>query len=333
MQQFCSPASERPGALMVEIHLTNRGTLAAEEVTLTSTLPAGFGLHATAPPAARNREQLTWSLGTIAPGEVRIMRMILDMHEPMAELRHAFNVQFQVREQQTWVAPIQRAVVLVTVEPPAQARVGAPATIQLTLRNIGNVAAEDLRLSALLPAGLTHPFGQQLYNALGTLEPGSSRPIALKVTPAQPGSFQVVIRVEGQEINTQTCEVRFHAQGPKLVLEPSGPASCALRTRAKCLLNLTCEEPTALGSLRVVAQLPEGLAFIGTEGAGQYDPHTHTVEWPGTASLKDGKPLSLEVVGQTVGEQPVLFTVLEGRQPRAEARWPLCVNRPDPTAR
>lgn len=331
IQQFCSNSSERPGALLVEMQLSNRGTLSAEEVTVTNTLPAGFGLHATTPQAARNRDKVVWSLGTVAPGEVRVLRMILDMQEPMAELRNVVSVLFQVRDQQTWSAPIQQAVVLASVIPPTLARVGASSPIQLTLYNIGNVAAEEVSLSALLPAGLTHPFGQQLHNFLGTLEPGSVRKVTLNVTPARTGPLRCVVRIEGKAIETQTYEVQINAQGPKLSLEPFGSATCALRTRAKCLLTLTCDDEKAVGSIRIVAKLPDGLAFVDAGSQGRYDPQTHTVEWSGIALFGE-QPLSLEVVGQVAGEQAVTFTVFDGTQTRTQAIWPLRVVSTDAKA-
>jgi uncharacterized repeat protein (TIGR01451 family) len=264
----------------VEITLRNVSTLPVDGVRLVDDLPAGYDVRGAVPVPERAGDRLTWSVGRLAPAEERRFQLTLEARPGAASrtLRNAVDATYTGHVGGVRVALVGGAELVLEVHAAGSVGVGSPTTLWVTLRNRGDVAARNVSLQAVLPAGLSHPQGSDLESPLGTLEPGAERTLPLSVTAARAGEFRARLAAQADGAARVTREVTVRAEEAKLAVTPGGPT--LLPQRLTGLFELTVRNEGA-GSCpaSVCVSLPEGMEFARASDGGKYDRQTHSVRW------------------------------------------------------
>ncbi len=326
-----SPESiEQGSAATIEIIISNNGAAPALRVMVIDTLPPEHELVEATPEPERMRGQLLWSLGTLAPGEQRVLRLRLQLKQGTAKPRivNDVTVRYELSASNTKVVTVKRPELLLTVKQAEGAAVGEPTPLQFTLRNAGTLPARDVTLQTLLPPGLRHPAGADLENEIGTLEVGQSRTLDLAVTPTRAGEAVVRVCATARETAPAEQEVRLQVHQTRLAVSGNGPSVCYPGWACAYEWTVRNDDDTTAKQLRVTAQLPEGIAFVRASDGAAYDAETHRVTWD-VPELGAGekRTLVLNGVARSVGDHDCQVLLTAGGKTFGQASCRTHVNK------
>lgn len=225
VRQVLPPAIVQGQAFMAEVYVTNTGPHALDEVRLTGKWSAGFKLTVANPNAPPSESHAEWSLGKLAAGEARLIRLGYEASSqvPGNEFRSEFEASFRGGRTDVQTVPIQRGTVSLDVTSPQVALVGQPVKVHVALKNPGASEVRGVTLTSRLPDGLTHPSGSDLEAEVGVLPAGHTEAVPLMLTPTKAGPVRAVFKVAGTGLQTVEKEVQLVALDAKIEFDFTGP--------------------------------------------------------------------------------------------------------------
>jgi hypothetical protein len=326
VKQTIQPSTAR-GEVRFLVEVRNVGTIPVQELTLRTRLPSGVTLLGADPAPERLHSSVSWSLGAFNSGASGTLRLVILTGGGEAQAL-PFSLSFQVSNNLS--VPVVTPRGEVAVDGPAAASVNVPLTLKVTVKNPGAAPLNQGLLRIILPPGLSHPAGSDLENQLPSLGPGQTLTIPITLTPTREGNACVKLRLMpsgGEAIEADhTVAVR---QDP-LSLSAGGPTFAKLRDVCTCSLDVGCNESTP-GSARLVAHLPEGIAYLRSNEGATYDPATHSVVWNLT-DIGPARPqrLALQVVARQIGVQQFRAVLIASQDRVKQAIWSIRVTLPSP---
>ena len=286
-----------------EIIVRNVGTVDATDVVVTDEVPEGTQFDEASPAAEQAGGSVSWQLGTLKPGDERLLSMVVTPVRE-GEIGSVARVQFQA----TATARTTCTKPLLKVTQTAQQTVlaGEYVTFNITINNPGTGAAYDVILEADVPEGLSHQAGSALKHALGTLPPGATRELQLKLLAEKAGLITNQIRVRGKGKVTAVDAIELEVIAPELTLALDGPSRRYLNRDATYTFSVYNPGTAPAKDVELVSYLPKGFKFKEADKQGHYDPRKHAVYWSLTQLPPEQKGLvSLTVVPVETGNHKV----------------------------
>lgn len=138
-------------------------SVAARDIVVSDTLPAGLDYLSAQPPAAVSGTILTWSLGDLAPGDTAEIDLTLRVSNTVRDTMEVSNLAVLTALNAAAEVAQSEPVVLVGIEPDQltldktadvlEVGIGETAPYTLILTNVGVVPLSDLRIHDRLPEG------------------------------------------------------------------------------------------------------------------------------------------------------------------------------------
>lgn len=278
------------------VRIRNTGGADAENVTLTDQVPAGAQLISTNPTAQQEGDRLVWRLGSIPAGATRTVEMRI---EPTREgpLGSVARVTMDTAASASTVCT--RPQLAVRMSAPRSVLLGEEQMVTIELHNPGTGAATNVMLSEDVPAALRHPAGAELEFEVGTLEPGETRRIDLRMTAAAAGRVQNLVTVVADGDLRAEESVEFEIVAPSLAVTIDGPKRRYLESQASYTIGVDNPGTAPARDVRLVTQLPRGMEFVRANNLGEYDATTHSVYWS-LAELPEGERGEVQLVAMPV---------------------------------
>jgi len=301
-----APASATLGQpLVYEIIVTNVGKSPAHEVTVSDVVPKGMTLGGTSPRAAMEGKMLVWKLDTLEPGESTSIKIKATPVEA-GMLGSVATVTFvsEVAARTEVVAPH----LTLKVSVPPQVALGQPVDFRFEIGNDGNAAAEGVLLRNVLPEGFRHADGNDLEYEVGTLPPGKTEAVTLRVAAVKAGSFKnnAMITATGGLKSEAVAEIEVADQ--KVTVTRQGPKRRYVGRPAMYANTVKNASQEIVSGVKVIEQVPAGLEFVQASHGGQFDPDKRTVAWQ-VGPLRPGQEQTLQVV-LTAAEEGVQDSVV-----------------------
>ena len=181
------------------IDVSNPGDMAADTVTLTVPVPPGLSYVGASPTSEGTGSTLRWTIGRLAPGEVR--SIALDLRSDQSgqyELCADAVAASGLSARSCASLAVEAAEIAVEVSGPVEATVGEFVTHRIVITNRGRVPATGLVLTDVRDAGLEHNLPQlQIERALGNLGPMQSQEVTITFRAAQAGRQCHTVQVTG----------------------------------------------------------------------------------------------------------------------------------------
>ena len=309
--------------LIYQIIVTNIGNARARQVVVEDQVPRGCELHGTIPQAKLGRDQkdrLVWNLGVLNPHEERkISVRIVPIAEGQIGSVATVNFAADVASQTTITAP----KINIHLVGPKEVMIGDPVVYKYRLTNQGSGEASNVVIRSLIPEGLEHPDGNDLEYSVGTLQPGKSKDVVLKLAAVKSGDLinSAVVTADGgiqKEIRAPVTVI-----GQQLVLTRRGPARRYIGRDGTYQNIVRNESRRPAVDAVVIERIPAGMKYISSNAGGQYDESRRSVAWR-IARLESGQTQTLEVTLRPTdsGEQVSLVQVMEltGLKSQAETK-------------
>jgi uncharacterized repeat protein (TIGR01451 family) len=253
-----------------EVLLQNSGDVAAEEVTVTVSLPewaevagASASTGEIHPMQQDRRDPCRWGLGRIeARSKEKLSLRIIPRQSKPFEL--AVRWDFKQAPSQA-IIEVQEPKLTLRLDGPREVYFGKREIYKLKLGNSGNGAAENVLL-ALMPlnAGDTHP----ITHRLGTINAGDERSIEIELTARQAGNLTIRVEANGDGgAHVDLAEPVLVHRGA-LQVDVEGPAVQYVGTPARYKIHVRNPGDAPAKNVKLAAKLPTGVKFIsGSDGA------------------------------------------------------------------
>jgi uncharacterized repeat protein (TIGR01451 family) len=287
-----------------EIHVQNTGIVVANGVEVHDEVPQGAAFVSSTPAASPDAEgHLSWSLGTLRPGEQATIELQLAA-QTEGEIGSVASVSLRAEASaHTLATKPQLAIELAA---PKQAMIGSDVTLSVRVSNTGTGAATGVVLLEHVPDGMRHTAGPNLEYEVGTLKPGASRQIELAINAARAGHVVNPLKARGEGNLLAETRAEWDIVAPGLAVAMTGPTRRYLERQATYTVSVSNPGTAPAKDVELTTQLPRGMKFVRANNAGQYDPQTRTVTW----SLEELPPsetgnVTLVAMPVEAGEQTV----------------------------
>jgi uncharacterized repeat protein (TIGR01451 family) len=265
----------KPARLQVTVR--NVGKIAAHDVAVRDEVPRGTRLIDTQPAAGTGEDgSILWQIGTIEPNqEVTVTLNVMPTEE--GEIGSDATVSFQVAA--TASSIVTRPQLMLEHTGPQRVLVGKDVIFNIRLSNPGTGIATGVSLEEDVPEGLRHYDGRQLEYPVGTLKPGETRVLELKLTADKPGIVRnVVVATADSKISVQD-EWQLEVVAPSLQVGIDGPRRRFLERKANYAITIANPGTAEAKQVEISARLPQSMKYVNSNNSGQYDSSRHTVTW------------------------------------------------------
>ena len=308
----------------ITIMVQNTSAEPVENVVVTRTTDKKVRILNSEPPADETDTVTTWDLGTLEPDEMRTIEFSVQPRPDAARytLVNEAEVSFVTTSSVKTVSRIVKPKLIVKTKPIPHAKVGDKIPLSIYVANVGNANAENVIVRAPLPAGISHRYGPNLKNKLGTLKPGEERTINLVVTATQPGDFVERILLTADRMRPVEHTTKHRVDQMELVLTTIGPKIRYLNRPCTFEFTVTNTGTGAAKNTNLVTAMPKGVAFAYATEEGIHDEFGNTVHWGfGELGPGESKTVVLTGVATAVGEQNCQTVVTADGEIREESSW------------
>jgi uncharacterized repeat protein (TIGR01451 family) len=258
------------------VRVQNNGQRVAHEVQIRDEVPLGTQLVGTAPKATVSGAQVVWDLGTLSPGEERIVEMEL-LPTDEGELGSVAAVTFASQASAKVRCTRPELALRLTTAP--RVMIGQQHLVEIEVSNPGTGDTTGVMLLESVPAGVSHEAGPALEFEVGTLHPGETRRLDLVLTAEQAGRINNAMTARADASLEVEANCEFEIIAPVLKVSVAGPKQRYLERPATYTVSVNNPGTAPAKEVQLVTQLPKGLQFVSADNYGEYDAATHSVRW------------------------------------------------------
>jgi uncharacterized repeat protein (TIGR01451 family) len=258
------------------VRVRNTGNRAAHDVEVWDEVPQGTQLLGTSPRADVLGSEVAWKLGSLSPGEERVVEMELlpaDEGELGSVARVAFAAQASAKARCT------RPALTLRLSAGPQVMAGQTHRVQVEVANPGSGDATGVTLLENVPEGVSHEAGPALEFVVGTLRAGETRRLELSLTAEQAGVVHNVMTARADANLEVQAEAVFEVVAPELQVAIDGPQKRYLERPATYQVSIENPGTASARDVQLVTKLPRGMQFVSANNMGEYDAATHSVYW------------------------------------------------------
>ena len=291
-------------AAVFTTRIKNVGKITAYGVRITDYVPRGARLENAHPEFIRTPTgAIQWELVALEPGEEASVSMkVTPMTE--GEIGSVATVSFATRASVRTVSTKPQLTIQQTFN--KTALIGETVLVNIVVSNPGSGDATGIVVEADIPTELSHVAGNELEYQIGTLRPGQSKQLQLRLLAKTAGFIQNILTVRGKgQIENRSIEP-MRIVAPSLQVSLRGPAIRYLDRQTTYSVDVVNPGTASARNVELVAYLPKGLKFVTTDHHGEYDSSEHAVYW----KLEElppqiGDSVKLTAIAIEPGEQKV----------------------------
>ncbi len=258
-----------------DLVVKNSGSVKAKDVEIEAKFPSNVRLVSSVP-QPESGSGLVWEFGEIAPGEEKIVHVNFVPVE-RGEVAASANVRFTGAASTSFA--VTEPLLAVKLEGSTEVMVGENASQTLMVSNPGSGTAANVKVEAIIPAGLEHARGERLTMELGNLAPGENRPIRLALTAVAGGRQVIEVHASADNGLVQSAASEVTVIAPSLLASIEGPSLRYLGRHATYTLHVSNDGAAATDNVRVMHKVPDGFEFISADRGAQYDPQNRMLNW------------------------------------------------------
>jgi uncharacterized repeat protein (TIGR01451 family) len=205
---------------------------------------------------------------------------------------------------------------------PSIAELDSNINFQLVVSNIGTAAAENVRVSDTLPAGLygADRSGNVVNFHLDRLGAGERRVFDVPAKAAIKGEWDNHANVFFEQANQANATAHVSVVESRISITKNGPPRAYTFTEAGYTITVRNDGDTVLEGIRLADEVVDGLRFVGASDGGQFQRDTVTWTIP---RLAQGESASrtVRLSGQKIHTTTAgaVATLVTGKQARASA--------------
>jgi uncharacterized repeat protein (TIGR01451 family) len=284
------------------------------KVQVSVRLAPGMKASNSKPHAATQGDVLTWQVGTLLPRQEKSLQVQLapgakgDV-SPQAWVQYTGIVSSSMH-----LHVHETKLALQVTSPTRPVVVGDPANFILTVNNVGDGPAGQVKIHVNLPVGLEHPKGKNFDFEVGDLSVGESRTVQLVCLARAGGDQQAELVVE----SGSAVKARDHGSVtvliPGLEVQVDGPGLRYVDRKASYSARVKNGGDVTASNVTLSEAIPAGFRFLAATDGGRLLPGTETVSWfLGELGPGQVRQVQLELIATRAGEQRHRFVACSER--------------------
>lgn len=290
----------------------NTGTGTIDGVMVRDMLPAGFTID--------GKSEFAGNAGSLAAGECKTftLRGKASAAGSYCSAATATGGDLTAQSEQPCLT-VRQPELQVAVNCANERYFGAPATFNVVVRNTGSAPAENVVVSAPVPAGTAfasasdngRATGNSIGWNIGTLAPGASREINFGVNPNGATTVTGTVRVTGACANdaTATCSTQFRGIPAVLLEVVDGPDPVLVGEQTTYVITVTNQGTAQDTDIQIRATLPTGAEFVSAAGDTRGTFANGTVTFAALPVLAPKQQAQWRIVVKAAGTGDVRFRV------------------------
>lgn len=282
-----------------EIYVSNLTNTTLNNVVVSSTSLSNRNIVSSTPAATQGPSGPTWVIGDLAPRECKVIKAVATA-SAVGSSSSCLTVSYNNALCST-LQVVQPALTITKTMTPS-ALLCDPIVANITVKNTGSGAADNVVIKDTLPAGLTTSDGKQVVEInAGTLAAGQERSFPLNLKATKTGKFDNNAQATadgGLTATSQTVSTTVTQPVLKIAAEcpTGGPVGRGGRNFTfKFTVSNTGD--AACGTT-VTATLPAGTTFVSADNAGAAGPNG--VTW-NVGSIAPGASKAVTMVVRAAG--------------------------------
>ena len=324
LRQDSSLAVEWRGPAVLKMHkpadftliVRNTMPMTIQGVRVAVPVPNGLAVASVEPDAATEDRKLLWDLGVLQARQERKIRLrfvpeIAGELTPTASVTYSCSSALHIQ--------VHSPKLTLKSQAPTQVTMGEPAKILFTITNVGDGAADQVKIQAGLSGGLEHASGKNVELQVGPIAPGETRTATLVCSATKGGQHHCeacAVSIDGPSVHDR---VMFTATAPRLVIQATGPGIRYLERRALYTVRIHNPGDAAAKNVMLTDALPTGMKFLTASDGGQADPKGQSVSWRlGDIGPGKTREVHLEAAPTAIGEHNQHFIVQAQHGQKAE---------------
>lgn len=283
-----------------QILVRNTGPVLVHNVNVKHTMATGVTHRQSEPVPLVENNHLTWTLGTLEPGQTKRIDVQL-----ISQLKGAINCQAQVTftGASSAVVQVREPLLQLKVKGPEKIVAGEAATIMLHLSNPGDGPTENIKIKTVLPEGLEHTRGRSFEVEVGNLAPKEARTMQLVCQAKGAGIQQamLVATAEGGLTANDSCTMEILL--PKLDLVVAGPKLRFIDRKATYVLKVANPGSAPAQGVTLTEVVPAGFRFHAASQQGRFEEGNRTVTWfLGDIQPGQNREVQLDLIAKDAGD-------------------------------
>ncbi len=254
-----------------DIVVSNPGRAEATSVAVTDNLPAGIDYVSSNPGASVSGQSLSWSLGTLAAGASASISVTVKGTQPgtyhnCADVTAAGGLSANACADTVIVAP----KLALELQCQAEVLLCDPIPYRVIVRNPGDGAAHNVKVSIQLPSGLmTSDKRTALTFDAGTLEAGQSKDASFQVRAGSAADYAINANATADNGLTAEAHCSTRVVMPVLTVAKSGPAMRFLGRPATYEIKVSNEGNAPARDTVLVDTVASGMQFVSASDGGR----------------------------------------------------------------
>ncbi len=310
IEKHCPPAVTVCDPIEYVVVVRNSGDGPATNVQVTDTLPAGVT-------TADGKSSVVVDVGDLGPGQAKEIRIPAKATKSgKFENRVVAKADGGLTAETSCTTVVSKPVLEVRKTGPEMRYVGRPADYEITVTNTGDAPARDTVLVDPLPAGLTFVSadnggrfaeGKVIWN-LGTLEPGASKKVALRLNSTQRGSAKNTATATAfcaEATASTSLEVRGVPAILLEVIDVEDPIEVG--ANETYIITVTNQGSADDNNIVIECTLPAEMEYVSSEGPTKATAAGKTVTFAPVPSLAPSAKIVYKVVVKGSKEGDVRF--------------------------
>jgi uncharacterized repeat protein (TIGR01451 family) len=305
------------------LEVTNTGATPLNDVVLIDNLPRELRYDSSTP-TPDSSEPLTWNLGTLAPGQQRLIEYrALTMQEGTFSNRASVTATGGLREEARSQLTVGKSQLSLSMIGPERRYANLPAVYELTVSNSGNAPAANITVTNPLPTGtrlVTASDGGVLMEnevrwSLGTLAPGARKTLKLQLAATMAGEVVNRATAKGERDLSAQAEARTLFQGVAgLSATLTGPGIVEVGREVAYVLEVKNTGTDSANDVKVTATIPSQLQATDAQGPSKSTLEADKVSYQPVV-VKAGETIRYRIYTKALKAGDVRFrVVVEARE-------------------
>jgi len=294
------------------ITVTNTGTGTARGVRIVDRMAEGMM-------TPQGQDEAVMEVGSLMPGQSRQYEVTAKASKPGNYTNTvAATAEDGLSAQASATTVIRQPVLTLTKTGPQHRYVGRPVTYAIKVTNTGDGEARNTVVTETIPSGVSvdgategaKKSGSQVVWQLGTLAPGTSKDLAIRMTAASPGTITNVV-VAKAHCAEASAEASTEIRGIPAILLETIDVEDPIEVGANETYVITItNQGSAVGTgIRLVCTLASQQSYVSATGPTEASAEQQTVSFSPLASLAPKAKATYRVVVKGVSAGDVRFRV------------------------
>jgi uncharacterized repeat protein (TIGR01451 family) len=290
-----------------ELTVTNNGEVESKSLTVRDFIPENVDYVSSDPPAAKEGNQLVWTLGELPPAQPRTLHVVFKSQRVgTVTNKAAVTTDEGQTDEKSVTTEVTSPQLKLSMTGPPNATLNVPVNYQLTVTNPGTGPATNVMLKDDFDPGLEHETKVPIVELpVGTLAPGETKTLTpLTLVPRKTGTLvnRAVATADGNL--SDRAEHPVVVQEAKLAVKITGPTKRYVGRPAVWDITVTNPGEVALANVVVRDALPAELTFTSATQGGQLE--NGQVAWNvGTLQPHESKTVQVTTKCATMTERSV----------------------------